>query len=226
MASLTFTQNIGITVPHGMAGNYARQPDMIVNTFPVGGSDNIPFGAPLKLSDGKVVLMGASSSTGDFIGIAGREFKSALEYLDQSTGKYAPNDPCSVFQRGSINVKCQRGTPAYGGAVYVRITANASYPTAVVGGFEASADSDKTVQLVNCAWQGPADANGVAELRILSMLIPSQPEAYTLPAATADALGGVKKGAAVADAASTAPTAAEFKALLDSLRAAGIIATS
>ena len=45
-------------------------------------------------------------------------------------------------------------------------------------------------------------------------------------AATADKAGAVKMGAAVADAASTAPTAAEFKALLDSLRAAGIIATS
>ena len=47
-----------------------------------------------------------------------------------------------------------------------------------------------------------------------------------LPAATTTAEGVVKQGAAVADAASTAPTAAEFKALLDSLRAAGIIATS
>ena len=35
-----------------------------------------------------------------------------------------------------------------------------------------------------------------------------------------------KQGAAVADAAGEAPTAAEFKALLDSLRAAGIIKTS
>jgi hypothetical protein len=36
----------------------------------------------------------------------------------------------------------------------------------------------------------------------------------------------MEQGAAVADAAGAAPTAAEFKALLDSLRAAGIIATS
>lgn len=36
----------------------------------------------------------------------------------------------------------------------------------------------------------------------------------------------MKQGEAVADAAGSAPTAAEFKALLDSLRAAGIIATS
>ena len=47
-----------------------------------------------------------------------------------------------------------------------------------------------------------------------------------VPAATASKAGVVKQGVAVADAASTAPTAAEFKALLDSLRAAGIIATS
>lgn len=47
-----------------------------------------------------------------------------------------------------------------------------------------------------------------------------------LPAATTAVKGVVKQGAAVADAASTAPTAAEFKALLDSLRAAGIIATA
>lgn len=47
-----------------------------------------------------------------------------------------------------------------------------------------------------------------------------------MPTATASKAGAVKQGVAVADAASTAPTAAEFKALLDSLRAAGIIATS
>ena len=46
------------------------------------------------------------------------------------------------------------------------------------------------------------------------------------PDAGADTKGLVKQGVAVADAAGEAPTAAEFKALLDSLRAAGIIATA
>ena len=46
---------------------------------------------------------------------------------------------------------------------------------------------------------------------------------YTLPAATTEALGGVKMAAAVADAAA-APTQGEFNALLASLRAAGILA--
>ena len=81
-----------------------------------------------------------------------------------------PDEPVSVFMRGSINVYCQRGTPALGGSVYVRITANPTYSTAVVGGFEAEADSTNTVQLTNCQWAGAPDANGIAELRILTQL--------------------------------------------------------
>ena len=104
------------------------------------------------------------------MGVAGAEVKSSLAYLEQSAGQYVPGDAVSVFQRGAINVTCQRGTPALGGKVYVRITSNPSYSTAVVGGFEAEADSTNTVELTNCQWAGPADANGTAELRILTML--------------------------------------------------------
>ena len=130
------TQIIGKTMPHGFAGTYARQPDMIVNTRPVGGTENIPFGTALKYDSGKVVVMGGS-----------------------------------VFQRGSINVLCQRGTPALGGDVYVRIAKTADYATALVGGFEAEADektAGNSVKLTNCQWGGAADANGVAELVILT----------------------------------------------------------
>lgn len=48
----------------------------------------------------------------------------------------------------------------------------------------------------------------------------------TYEAATTLVAGLVNQGVAVADAAGEAPTAAEFKALLDSLRDAGVIATS
>ncbi|AML34663.1 Hypothetical protein EAG7_00917 [Klebsiella aerogenes] len=49
-----------------------------------------------------------------------------------------------------------------------------------------------------------------------------------MPAATKTALGGVKMGAAVADSAATdvAGLVSDYNALLASLRAAGIIATS
>ena len=169
MATLN-PQVIGTTMTAGFAGSYARQPDMIVNTRPAGGSAAIPFGAPLVYSGTDVVQMGASATAAQFVGVAGREIKSSLEYLEQSPGEYNPGDPVSVFQRGSIQVYCQRGTPALGGAVYVRITANASYSTAVVGGFEAEADSTNTVQLTNCQWGGAADATGIAELVILTRL--------------------------------------------------------
>lgn len=163
-------QVIGETLTAGFAGSYARQPDMIVNTRPAGGSAAIPFGAPLKYDGTAVVQMGASDTADKFVGVAGREIKSSLTYLEQSPGQYNPGDPVSVFQRGSIQVYCQRGTPTLGGAVYVRITANVSYESAVVGGFEAEKDSSNTVQLTNAQWGGPADANGIAELVILTRL--------------------------------------------------------
>lgn len=167
-------QVIGKTMPHGFAGCYARQPDMIVETRPAGGADNIPFGTPLVYDTTKpgVVAAGAGFTATAFVGVAGFEIKSALSYLDQSSGQYAPGEPVSVFQRGSINVKCNKGTPVVGGPVYIRVTVNGSAPTAPVGGFEAEADETpaNTVQLTNCQWGGPADANGIAELVILTKL--------------------------------------------------------
>ena len=164
-------QTIGQSMPNGFAGCYARQPD-IVNTRPAGGSAAIPFGTPLKYSSGAVVAMGASDTADLFVGIAGAEIKSALTYLDQYQGEYAVGEPVSVFQRGCINVYCQHGTPALGQPVYLRITANGSYSSAVVGGLEQSTDDDsgKLIELPNCQWAGPADANGIAEMRIMTMV--------------------------------------------------------
>lgn len=53
---------------------------------------------------------------------------------------------------------------------------------------------------------------------------PTIPEAYELPTATAEALGGVKKAAAVADA--TDDAVGTLNALLASLRAAGMVEAS
>lgn len=173
MAALN-PQVIGKEMPHGFAGGYARQPDMIVNTRPAGGSNPIPFGAALTYgTKPAVVAAGAGFTAANFAGVAGKEIKSALTYLDQSAGSYAVGEPVSVFQRGSINVKCAGGTPAEGGAVYVLVaeSAQGDLTNAAVGDFVASADSTtdtNTVQLTNCQWGGPADANGIAELVILT----------------------------------------------------------
>lgn len=157
-------QTIGLNMSHGFAGSYARQPDMIVNTAPLGGTAIIPFGTPLVRGEGGAVIpMGTGNTGGQFIGVAGREVKSPAEFFSQSVGQYAPQEAVSVFQRGCINVKCQKGSPVIDGTVYVRVTASGNYD---VGGFEAEADGANTVALVNAQWGGPADNNGVAELRI------------------------------------------------------------
>lgn len=157
-------QTIGLNMSHGFSGSYARQPDMIVNTAPLGGTEIIPFGTPLVRGENGVVLpMGTGNTGNQFIGVAGREVKSPAEFFNQNVGQYAPEEPISVFQRGCINVKCQKGSPSIDGTVYVRVTASSNY---VVGGFEAEADGTNTVALVNAQWNGTADNRGVAELRI------------------------------------------------------------
>lgn len=157
-------QTIGRNMSHGFAGSYARQPDMIVNTAPLGGATVILFGTPLvRGENGAVLPMGAGNTGNQFIGVAGREVKSPAEFFNQDVGQYAPAEPVSVFQRGCINVKCQKGEPAIDGTVYVRVAAAEGYS---VGGFEAEADGTNVVALSNAQWNGPADNNGVAELRI------------------------------------------------------------
>lgn len=157
-------QTIGRNMPHGFAGSYARQPDMIVNTAPLGGATVILFGTPLvRGENGAVLPMGDGNTGNQFIGVAGREVKSPAEFFNQNVGQYAPAEPVSVFQRGCINVKCQKGEPTIDGTVYVRVAASEGYS---VGGFEAEADGANVVALSNAQWNGPADNNGVAELRI------------------------------------------------------------
>lgn len=62
--------------------------------------------------------------------------------------------------------------------------------------------------------------------RILSDLADNWASATAAPAATKTKAGVVKMGVTVAPAAGDNPTAAEFKALLDSLKDAGVIAKS
>lgn len=216
-------QSIGSVMSFGFAGSYSRQPDMVVTTALLEGSVDILFGTPLvRGSDGAVRAMGSGSTGAQFVGVAGREVKSATGYLAQSTGRYAPNDPVSVFQRGTICVHCQKGVPAMDGPVYVRVVKSGAYE---VGGFEAEADGENSVVLPNAMWNGPKDGNGVAELRIAYVgPIPAGPS-YTLPAATPEALGGVKQAPAIPDIGA-APTQQDFNGLLAALRTAGILASN
>ena len=162
-------QVLGTDMPHGFAGCYARQPDMIVTTRPAGGTANIPFSAPLISDSSKNVIQAdATATAATFVGVAAAEIKSSLDYLNPGTGAFAPGEAVGVFQRGSINVKCYDGSPALGGTVYVRIAESDTDENSPGGTFAATNESAKTVALTSCYWGGPADANGIAELVLLT----------------------------------------------------------
>jgi hypothetical protein len=162
-------QVIGTRLTNGYAGSFSRQPDTVIDTQPAAGA--IAFGLGLVYgSNGAVQVPEDSNTAADFVGVALREVKSATDYLNQNVGSYVANDAVPVLKRGCVNVLCQNGTPTFDGDVYLRVKANASYPNAVVGGFEAVADSTNSVKLTNVKFHGTADANGIVEIRILTAL--------------------------------------------------------
>ncbi len=168
-------QTIGKTMPHGYAGSYSRQPDMVVDTAPLTGTENIKFGAPVVMGvNGAAAPWEASSTVEKFWGVAVREVKSAMDFLNQNEGAYRPGEAVPVMKRGCVNVICQSGAPAPGGKVYIRTAVNPAKPNLAIGGFEAAEDKSDatayTVALTNAQWKGTADANGVAELRILTIV--------------------------------------------------------
>ena len=84
-------------------------------------------------------------------------------------------------------------------------------------------------------WNGKANntvasgsANGLMSSAHFTKLegIATNANNYTLPAAKPNALGGVKQATLVAEAAGENVTQAEFKALLDALKVAGIMASA
>lgn len=159
-------KTIGIMMAVGYPGTQSRSADSIIQNRMASGA--IAFGHAVKLLDTNKWAPVATGDTEDKIaGIAVREVVQANTFDPQSNSDYVANAPCDVMVRGNCTVKCQRGTPAAGAAVYVRITHNPTYANAVVGGFEAQADSGNTIQVKNIEWTtGVIDANGNAEVTI------------------------------------------------------------
>jgi len=152
---------VGTSLNFGFPGTYSRTSYAIVRTLPVADdSDIINFGDPLVIKpDGTVQkLVGADYMAKDFAGIAAREVKGATIYPNQDIAGYNANEPCSVFQIGSITVEVSAGDPKANGPVYLDKT---------TGSFVA-VSGDDTIELTNCRYATSKDVNNVAELVILT----------------------------------------------------------
>lgn len=157
---------IGISMLSGYAGTQSRTADAIIQNRIA--KSNISFGHAVVLTnDNKWDNVVEGTTAAQIAGIAVREVVQANTFDPQSNPDYMAETPCDVMVRGNCTVKCQRGTPKSGDAVYVRVKANVTYQDAVVGGLEATADAANTVQVTNIEWTtGVMDANGMAEITI------------------------------------------------------------
>lgn len=157
---------IGISLLSGYAGTQSRTADAIIQNRVA--KNNIAFGHAVVLTnDNKWDNVVEGTTAAQIAGIAVREVVQANTFDPQSNPDYMAETPCDVMVRGNCTVKCQRGTPKSGDAVYVRVKANVAYQDAVVGGLEATADPENTVKVTNIEWTtGVMDANGMTEITI------------------------------------------------------------
>lgn len=161
-------KTIGIALSKGWPGTQSRTADAIIQCRVA--NTNLDFGMAVMLTnDNKWTAVTDSTQAAQVAGVTVREVVQANTYDPQSNNGYLTGRMCDVMVRGNMVVKCQRGTPKAGDAVYVRIKTNATYGDAVVGGFEASDDSGNVVQVTNIEWTtGEMDSNNVAEITIKS----------------------------------------------------------
>lgn len=157
---------IGISLLSGYAGTQSRTADAIIQNRVA--KNNIAFGHAVVLTnDNKWDNVVEGTTAAQIAGIAVREVVQANTFDPQSNPDYMAETPCDVMVRGNCTVKCQRGMPKSGDAVHVRVKKNNDYVDAVVGGFEATADAENTVQVTNIEWTtGVMDANGMTEITI------------------------------------------------------------
>lgn len=166
---------LNYTLGYGYAGEPSHTPDNINATHPVAltETDGIVFGAAcVQNTDGSIANFGATNVAADFAGVAVRVVKTPVSYPDQNLGKYLAGEIMTLCERGAITIQLNEGfntDPVIGGTVYVRVALNTTdYPDAIIGGFETTADSTNTVALTNAVFSSTADANGVAEITILT----------------------------------------------------------
>ena len=158
---------IGIKLNNGYAGTVSRTADCVIQNRIAKGAD-IAFGQAVILNaDNTFSIVGENTVAADIAGIAVREVIQANTYNPQSNPNYVAGMPCDVLVRGQCTVKCKRGTPTAGGAVYVRIKKNVTYADANIGDFEASDDAGNVISVPNVEWTtGILDENKVAEVTV------------------------------------------------------------
>lgn len=155
--------------PAGVPGDLNDALNTVVESW-ILDPDLVPtnFGAPVKVLNGKIAAIESGDAATDFYGILSRSAPTAGASLTEVLNISTPNPDTIqgvvVGGPGYVLVQCTIGTPARGGAVYMRVTADAP---AAVGDLEADADGVANVLLTNVIWAvSGKDADNVTAVRV------------------------------------------------------------
>lgn len=146
-------------MPSGIAGDVTRAASATLETAIVG-TQNIAFGALLKLVNGKIEPIGAGDAAADVYGLLARSYP-AQGGNDFGRAEALPGTQQSVLRRGYMSVSLKGGTAVKRGQVYMRVTAGSGR---LPGDFEAAEDGANTLAVPGCFFMGPADAGGNTEI--------------------------------------------------------------
>jgi len=151
----------------GVPGDITRQLDTIVEQALLN-SAKVPaaFGAPVKMTSGKLEKIEAGDTAASFYGILTRVAPSIAGDTAQTFASQTPNTSAvqGVAVQGYLNVKCSVGTPARNGVVYMRVVADTGK---AIGDFEATSDTTNSVALTGVVWASDGkDSDSTAEIRI------------------------------------------------------------
>lgn len=184
---------IGISLNLGFAGKVSRNPmnkigarfvKSILNGSGVETQPTIPFGSAAVLNtDNSVSLWGASGSgvsaatLANFAGFAVAEVKQIMTYTfgaNASASGYEPAVTADIIDMGSITTFiAETSALAAGGAVYIVTVAGSTYAVGQLLTIASPSDGATTINLTNCRWTtGKVDANGIAELTIMTQVNP------------------------------------------------------
>lgn len=154
------------TMPTGIAGDVTRPHLSKVEPIAVGTPAPTAFGVPMKISAGKAIPFAGAEAASAFYGINTRSTPSVGGNINAGFSNGIPNaNPVTgILRAGYISVLCKVGTPARGGAVYIRVV-DAS--PKFIGDLEATADSTNSVIMPNASWATDGkDAGNNAEIFI------------------------------------------------------------
>lgn len=184
---------IGISLNLGFAGKISRNPmnkigsrfvKSILNGSGVETQPVIPFGSAAVLNaDNSVSLWGATGSgvsaatLANFAGFAVAEVKQVMTFnfgSNSAASSYEPAVPADILEIGSMTTFiAETSALAAGGPVYIVTVAGSTYTVGQLATISVLGDGSTTIQLTNCKWTtGKVDANGIAEITILTQANP------------------------------------------------------